>query len=124
MALTKEDLIAIKGIVDDSVKVGISGLERRIDGIETDVKGLKTDVAGLKTDVADLKDRVTRIEVVQIENRILPVLEEVHRYQKDVYERYYNDAQRFEEKIALIDTTAQIVSEHSKQIKGLQEKMA
>lgn len=141
MALTKEDLQAIKGIVDESVKE-----------IKTDVKGLKTDVKGLKTDVDDLKtnvkrlesdsellksnvrrledniekltSRVTSIEVVQLENRVIPVLNEVHQYQQDVYERYLNGAKAFENKIALLDATADIVAEHSKQIQGLQTKMA
>ena len=44
--------------------------------LETDVSELKTDVAELKTDVADLKEgqRRTELFLLNMENRILPVV--------------------------------------------------
>ncbi len=98
MALTREDLQAIKEIVDDSV-------------------------SGLKEDTSSLKDRVTRLEVIQ-ENKILPALDEIISYQKSTYDRYNRDADRFEEKINEHDAIVKIVAEHSKQIKELQLKQA
>ena len=127
MALTKEDLQAIKSIVDDSVgrienrmdglEGRMDGLEGRMDGLEKSVTGLEKSVAGLEESVVGLKGSVIGLEnrmgilegdvkeikVAQIENRIIPVLEEVHKYQQDVYERYYNGAELFEKKISLID---------------------
>ena len=113
MALTKEDLQAIKGIVDESVK-----------DLKTDVEFLKTSVERLETSVDKLSDRVTRIEVVQLENYLIPKVEEISAYQNSVYERYTKDADRFEDKISLIDSIDQTVTEHSNQIQELQTKMA
>ena len=106
MALTKEDLLAIKGIVDESVK------------------DLKASVSGLETDVSELKDRVKKIEVVQLEKYLIPKVDEIASYQKFVYERYTKDADRFEEKISLIDSIEQTVKEHSIQIQEIKAKMA
>jgi hypothetical protein len=69
-----------------------------------------------------LEADVKEIKVVQIENRIIPVLEEVLKYQKDVYERYHNGAELFEEKISLIDQMDKTVSRHSKQIHEFKPK--
>ena len=54
MALTKEDLQAIKSIVDDSV----SGLKEDVGILKEDVSGLKEDVGILKEDVSGLKEDV------------------------------------------------------------------
>ena len=134
MALTKEDLQAIKSIVDDSVgrienrMDGLEGrmdnLENRMDGLEESVVGLKGSVTGLENRMGILEGDVKEIKVAQIENRIIPVLEEVHKYQQDVYERYYNGAELFEKKISLIDQIDDTVAKHSKQIQELQAKMA
>ena len=120
MALTREDLQAIKGIVSE----GISGLEKKVDNlsdrmtvVEADVKETKDRLTVVEADVKDIK-------VVQLENRVIPVLEGVVKYQEDVYKRYYEGAKAFEDKIALVDMTAKVVEEHSKQIKELQLKQA
>ena len=148
MALTREDLAAIKSIVDESVKdikTDVKDLRTDVEGLKTDVKDLRTDVGGLKTDVKDLrtdveglktsvsslesdvsvlKDRVKKIEVVQLEKYLIPKVDEIASYQKFVYERYTKDADRFEEKISLIDSIEQTVKEHSIQIQEIKAKMA
>ena len=120
MSLTKEDLQAIKGIFDER----FDKLDGRMGELEGQVSELKENVNSLNTEVKEVKDRVTRIEVVQLENYLIPKVEEIAAYQKSVYERYAKGADRFEDKITLIDTTSQVVVEHSKQIRELQEKMA
>ena len=134
MALTREDLAAIKSIVDESVKdikTDVKDLRTDVEGLKTDVKDLRTDVEGLKTsvsslesDVSVLKDRVKKIEVVQLEKYLIPKVDEISSYQKYVYERYTKDADRFEEKISLIDSIEQTVKEHSIQIQEIKAKMA
>ncbi len=169
MALTKEDLLAIKGIVDESVKdlkTDVKGLKTDVEVLKTDVKDLRTDVEGLKTDVkdlrtdveglrtdveglkthvesletnvedlkthvegleedmTDLKDRVKKIEVIQLENYLIPKVDEIAAYQKSVYERYSKGADTFEKKIPVIDSLEKTVADHSRQIQELQEKMA
>lgn len=148
MTLSKEDLLAIKGIVDESIgglKSDVSSLKSDVSSLKTDVVTLKSDVSTLKTsvskletdvailqsEVSDLKDdseelkaRVTKIEVVQLENYLIPKVEEISSYQKTVYERYNNNSERFESKISLLDTTAQTVEKHSEQIHELQLKQA
>ena len=106
MTLTREDLQAIKGIVDESIG------------------NIKADVDELRTDIAKLDARATKIEVVQLENYLIPKVEEISAYQKSVFERYRNNADLFEEKIALLDSTAQTVRKHSEQIQELQRKQA
>lgn len=127
MSLTKEDLQAIKGIFDerfDKLDGRMGELEGHMDELEEQVSELKENVNSLNTEVKEVKDRVTRIEVVQLENYLIPKVEEIAAYQKSVYERYAKGADRFEDKITLIDTTSQVVAEHSKQIRELQEKKA
>lgn len=118
MALTKEDLQAIKFIVDDSLKTGIKPdideLKTRMDVVEDQIGAIKGRLDDVESDIKDIK-------VVQIEGCIIPVLNDVHQYQKDVYKRYHDGANLFDEKIALIDMTAETVARHSKQIKKLQE---
>ena len=127
MSLTKEDLLAIKGIVDDSVKdmkSDIVDLKSDVADLKTDVAGLKTDVSGLKADMSSVKDRLTNIEVVQLENYLIPKVEEIAKYQKDTYDRFVAATELFEKKSALIDATAQVVIRHSAEIKELQMKQA
>ena len=134
MALTKEDLLAIKVIVDDSV----SGLKEDVSELKSDmvevkadicelkedVSELKVDVSNLKSDMKDVKERLTKIEVVQLENRLIPAVDEIISYQRSTYDRYHRDADRFEEKMGIYDTTVQVVAEHSVQIKELKLKQA
>lgn len=55
MALTKDDLQAIAGLIQP--------LREDIHLLKNDVTGLKTDVAELKTDVVNLKKRVSGLEI-------------------------------------------------------------
>jgi hypothetical protein len=106
MALTKEDLLAIKSMLDPR----FDRIDERFDRLEDDVE--------------DVKERLTKIEVVQLENHLIPKVEEIASYQKSVYERYTKDANCFEEKISLIDSISKTVEKHSEQIKELQLKQA
>ena len=148
MALTREDLLAIKVIVDDSVsglkedvselksdmvevKADISELKEDVSELKSDMVEVKADISGLKEDVNDLqsdmeyvKSEIVKIEVVQLENRLIPAVDEIISCQKSTYDRYNRDAYRFEEKMDVLDTTVQVVAEHSKKIKELQLKQA
>ncbi len=141
MALTKEDLKAIKDMLDprfdriderfDRLEEDVSVLKEDVSGLKEDVSGLKESVSSLKenvdslnSDMKEVKERLTKIEVVQLENYLIPKVEEIAAYQKSVYERYTKDADRFEEKISLIDSIDAVVKDHSEQIKELQLKQA
>ena len=141
MILTREDLIAIGKVVDehvDDLRKDVSVLKSDVSGLKSDVSNLKSDVSSLKSNVAILngkvsnlendmsvlKDKVAKIEVVQLENYLIPKVEEISSYQKNVYERYSSVSNRFEEKIAIIDTMDIVVKKHSEEIKKLQLKQA
>ena len=65
MALTKEDLQAIKGIVDDSVsglKEDVSGLKESVSSLEERVGGLEESVGSLEKSVSSLEERVGGLE--------------------------------------------------------------
>jgi len=148
MILTREDLIAIGKVVDehvDDLRKDVSVLKSDVSSLKSDVSSLKSDVSNLKSDVSSLKsnvailngkvsnlendmsvlkDKVTKIEVVQLENYLIPKVEEISSYQKNVYERYSSVSNRFEEKIAIIDTMDIVVKKHSEEIKKLQLKQA
>ena len=62
MALTKDDLQAIAGLIQP-LREDIHLLKNDVTGLKTDVTGLKADVAELKTDVANLKKRVSGLEI-------------------------------------------------------------
>ena len=99
-------------------------LEEDVSGIKEDVSGLKENVSSLNADMKDVKERLTKIEVVQLENYLIPKVEEIAAYQKSLYERYTKDEDRFEEKISLIDSISTTVEKHSEQIRELQLKQA
>ncbi len=70
MTLTKEDIQVIKSIVDESVK-----------DLKADVENLKKDINGLEAGLGELKDRVTKIEVAQMENDLGSKVKEITSYQ-------------------------------------------
>ncbi len=106
MSLTKKDVQIITEIVEQGVS------------------GLKEDVGELKDNVSVLQEDVTKIQVVQLEGRVIPCLNEIVEYQKSTYDRYNIQSDMFEDKISLLDTTVQEVKKHSEQIRELQLKQA
>lgn len=145
MALTKEDLQAIKGIVDDSVsglkedvsglKESVSSLEERVGGLEKSVSSLEERVGGLEESVSALQDdmsllnnkadnlenEVRIIKVDKLENGALKILNEMAQNYSDTYQRYRNGADKFEVAFIDIDNLKKTVTKHSKQIKKLQK---
>jgi len=71
----KTDVSELKTDVSE-LKTDVSELKTDVAELKTDVSELKTDVAELKTDVADLKEgqRRTELFLLNMENRILPVV--------------------------------------------------
>ena len=134
MSLTKEDLQAIRGIVEESVsglKEDVSDLKEDVSVLKEDVSVLKEDVSGLKEDVSDLKTRMGNVEsdmrevkVDLLENTLIPKVNEIAAYQKSVYERYSKDADRFEQKITIVDMLDGTVADHSRRIQKLECKQA
>ena len=119
----KEDVSVLKEDVSE-LKDRVSVLEEDVGVLKEDVSVLKEDVSGLKEDVSGLKDDVTRIQVVQLESRVIPCINEIVEYQKSTYDRYNKQSDLFEDKISLLDATAQEVKKHSEQIRELQLKQA
>jgi polyhydroxyalkanoate synthesis regulator phasin len=88
MSLTKEDLSAIKSLIDGSIDAlslqvgqGFNEMSERFDQAEADIADLKSDVAELKTDVSTLKtdmrevkwglaDTVRRVEFHDLRTRV------------------------------------------------------
>jgi chromosome segregation ATPase len=108
----------------NSIEEHVGSLEERVGSLEEHVDSLDSKVSSLSVDMEDVKGRLTRIEVVQLENYLIPKVEEIAAYQKSVYERYTKDADRFEEKISLVDSIDATVKKHSEQIQELQLKQA
>ena len=148
MALTREDLLAIKIIVDESVsgikedvsvlktemaevkadiielKEDVSKLKEDVSNLQSDMETVKINVSNLQTDMEFVKEEVIKVQVVQLENRLIPAVDEIISYQKSTYDRYNRSAALFEEKTGVLDTTVQIVAELSRQVKELQLKQA
>ncbi len=120
MALTKEDLQAIKGIVVESV----SGLETRMTGVEDSLTKVEDGMTKVEDRLTKVEDGLAEVKVVMLENSLIPKVDEIAAYQKSVYERYTMDADRFEQKIATIDLLENTITDHSKQIQELQLKQA
>lgn len=131
MALTKEDLQAIKGIVDDSVsglkedvsglKESVSSLEERVGGLEESVSALQDDMSLLNNKADNLENEVRIIKVDKLENGALKILNEMAQNYSDTYQRYRNGADKFEVAFIDIDNLKKTVTKHSKQIKKLQK---
>ena len=120
MSLTKEDLQAIRGIVEES----ISGLNGDVSSLKGDVSGLKEDVSDLKTRMGKVESDMREVKVDLLENTLIPKVDEIAAYQKSVYERYTKDADRFEQKITIVDMLDDTVADHSKRIQKLECKQA
>jgi len=124
MALTKEDLQAIKGIVDDSVsglKESVSNLEERVGGLEESVSALQDDISLLNNKADNLENEVRIIKVDKLENGALKILNDMAQNYSDTYQRYRNGADKFEVAFIDIDNLKKTVTKHSKQIKKLQK---
>jgi len=119
VSVLKEDVSELKEDVSE-LKDRVSVLEEDVGVLKEDVSSLKEDVGVLKEDVSGLKDDVTRIQVVQLESRVIPCINEIVEYQKSTYDRYNKQSDLFEDKISLLDATAQEVERHSEQIRELQ----
>ncbi len=141
MTLTREDLQAIAGIVNENVqdirediknlKEDVSDLKEEVSALKEDVSDLKEEASALKEDVSDLKERMSDVEhdvkdikVVKLENNVIPVLNTIHRCYVDTYERYRVGAERFEGAFIEIDAMKTTIERHSKQIKELELKQA
>ena len=159
MALTKEDLQAIKSIVDESVKAGVSGLEGRMEGLEGRMDSLEGRMDGLEGRMDCLEGRMEGLEehvnaldehmnaldghvnaldvhmdVIEneikcikvdiLENDVIKRLSQMEACYLEASNRYIWYSDLFKEKINLIDSIDQTVTNHSKQIQELQTKMA
>ena len=119
----KEDVSVLKEDVSE-LKEEVKVLKEDVSELKDRVSVLEEDVGVLKEDVSGLKDDVTRIQVVQLEGRVIPCINEIVEYQKSTYDRYNKQSDLFEDKISLLDATAQEVKKHSEQIRELQLKQA
>ena len=106
MSLTKEDLQAIRGIVEESIS------------------DLKEDVSDLKTRMGNVESDMREVKVDLLENTLIPMVNEIAAYQKSVYERYSKDADRFEQKITIVDMLEDTIADHSRRIQELEFKQA
>ena len=141
MSLTKDDLLAIKNILDprfdaldgrmdglesrmDALDGRMDGLENRMDGLEGSVEELKGSVKKLEGSVKKLEDDVTYIKVGILEGDVIPRLKTLESCYLDASNRYIKYSDLFKEKIEHISTLDQVVTDHSREICELQLRQA
>ena len=101
--LTKDDLNAIKLIIEDS----ISGLEGRLDGLESRLDNVEQDVK--------------YVRVTQLENDVIPRLNTIEDCYIESSKRYLNSSDKFEAAIADIGVMKLAIRKNSEDIQELME---
>jgi uncharacterized coiled-coil DUF342 family protein len=149
MALTKEDLQAIAGLIQplkddmnimkndiktlrndidvikkdiDVMKNDIDGMKNDIDGMKNDIDGMKNDIDGMKNDIKNLDKRVTSLEVhlENITDKNIRIIAEGHL---DL-NRKLDDALKVENEKELLIIRVRILEEELKKVKDRLNQIA
>ncbi len=149
MALTKEDLQAIAGLIQplkddmnimkndiktlrndidvikkdiDGMKNDIDGMKNDIDGMKNDIDGMKNDIDGMKNDIKNLDKRVTSLEVhlENITDKNIRIIAEGHL---DL-NRKLDDALKVENEKELLIIRVRILEEELKKVKDRLNQIA
>ena len=142
MALTKEDLQAIAGLIQplkddmnimkndiktlrndiDVIKKDIDGMKNDIDGMKNDIDGMKNDIDGMKNDIKNLDKRVTSLEVhlENITDKNIRIIAEGHL---DL-NRKLDDALKVENEKELLIIRVRILEEELKKVKDRLNQIA
>ena len=149
MALTKEDLQAIAGLIQplkddmnimkndiktlrndidvikkdiDGMKNDIDGMKNDIDGMKNDIDGMKNDIDGMKNDIKNLDKRVTSLEVhlENITDKNIRIIAEGHL---DL-NRKLDDALKVENEKELLIIRVRILEEELKKEKDRLNQIA
>lgn len=135
MALTKEDLQAIAGLIqplkDDmnimkndikTLRNDIDVIKKDIDGMKNDIDGMKNDIDGMKNDIKNLDKRVTSLEVhlENITDKNIRIIAEGHL---DL-NRKLDDALKVENEKELLIIRVRILEEELKKVKDRLNQIA
>ena len=142
MALTKEDLQAIAGLIQplkddmnimkndiktlrndiDVIKKDIDVMKKDIDGMKNDIDGMKNDIDGMKNDIKNLDKRVTSLEVhlENITDKNIRIIAEGHL---DL-NRKLDDALKVENEKELLIIRVRILEEELKKVKDRLNQIA
>ena len=149
MALTKEDLQAIAGLIQplkddmnimkndiktlrndidvikkdiDVMKNDIDVMKNDIDGMKNDIDGMKNDIDGMKNDIKNLDKRVTSLEVhlENITDKNIRIIAEGHL---DL-NRKLDDALKVENEKELLIIRVRILEEELKKVKDRLNQIA
>ncbi len=142
MALTKEDLQAIAGLIQplkddmnimkndiktlrndiDVIKKDIDVMKNDIDGMKNDIDGMKNDIDGMKNDIKNLDKRVTSLEVhlENITDKNIRIIAEGHL---DL-NRKLDDALKVENEKELLIIRVRILEEELKKVKDRLNQIA
>lgn len=135
MALTKEDLQAIAGLIqplkDDmnimkndikTLRNDIDVIKKDIDGMKNDIDGMKNDIDGMKNDIENLDKRVTSLEVhlENITDKNIRIIAEGHL---DL-NRKLDDALKVENEKELLIIRVRILEEELKKVKDRLNQIA
>ena len=135
MALTKEDLQAIAGLIqplkDDmnimkndikTLRNDIDVIKKDIDGMKNYIDGMKNDIDGMKNDIENLDKRVTSLEVhlENITDKNIRIIAEGHL---DL-NRKLDDALKVENEKELLIIRVRILEEELKKVKDRLNQIA
>ena len=135
MALTKEDLQAIAGLIqplkDDmnimkndikTLRNDIDVIKKDIDVMKNDIDGMKNDIDGMKNDIKNLDKRVTSLEVhlENITDKNIRIIAEGHL---DL-NRKLDDALKVENEKELLIIRVRILEEELKKVKDRLNQIA
>jgi chromosome segregation ATPase len=113
VAVLKEDVAVLKEEVA-VLKEDVAVLKEEVAVLKEDVAGLKKDVTSLQKDMEDVKERITRIEVLQLENNVIPRLNTIEQCYLETSKRYMQETADIKQMKSDIEVIKFVVTQHSK----------
>lgn len=106
---------------DNELLLALSNMmDEKLQPIKEDVSSLKEDVSSLKEDASILKQKVTKIEI-QLENEIVPRLENIETHYVSTARRYADGIEAQEKLQSDVFVLNTVVTEHSIDIQNLKK---
>lgn len=132
--LNKDDLSAIAQIVKESIngletdvstlkedvsilKQNVATLDCRLTNVESDIRDMKADITNMKADIRD-------IQVVKLENNVIPRLNEIESCYLDSHKKFSEKADEFESAISDISIMKIAIQKNANDIAELKLKQA
>lgn len=117
----------VKGVKDEveGLKDEVEGLKDEVEGVKDEVEGLKDEVQGVEDEIVKMKHDIQEIKLdnrkihLQLENNIVPHLNELSQCYTSTYRKYSEQLDNLEGYREDVVILKEVMLEHSKKLKQL-----